>query len=197
MLPEDFLSEYIGNSSPGTGVLFGTQYNSSLPWGEQMSDWSSAGWGNGWAGTAGGVGRQLGLKGRALGQFARAVNSQKRRLNEKYHGGDWGYDPSIQLPSWIKDLYESKGMNTGGIIPTGKSGVGKYVDLGALGLDKSSGGVADNRTTTAGQSVRDTSRAERASVRSNERRERAIFERSRRLAERLQQSAGRSPSRRR
>lgn len=123
--------------------LNGTNYDSSQPWGNNWADWSSAGWGNGWAGTAGGVARQLGLEKAAMAEFVRAVNNQRRRLAETAGGGSYGYKPDLQVPAWIQQLYQSKGMNTGGITPTGKSGVGKYVDLAAL----QSGGGGGGGTT--------------------------------------------------
>lgn len=119
--------------------LNGTGYDSSQPWGNNWADWNSASWGNGWAGTAGGVARQLGLEGRSMAEFARAVNNQKRRLAEVAGGGSYGYNPDLQLPDWIQNLYQSKGMDTGGRTPKGKSGVGKYVNLAALGIGTSAG----------------------------------------------------------
>lgn len=120
--------------------LNGTGYDSSQPWGENWADWSSAGWGNGWAGTPGGVARQLGLEGRAMGEFVRAVNNQNRRLAEAAGGGSYGYNPSLAMPAWIQALYQSQGMNTGGRTPTGKSGTGKFVNLGALQIAGGGGG---------------------------------------------------------
>lgn len=122
--------------------LNGTGYDSSQPWGENWADWSSAGWGNGWAGTAGGVARQLGLEGRAMGEFARAVNNQKRRLAEVAGGGSYGYNPNLAMPAWVQALYQSQGMNTGGRTPTGKSGTGKFVNTGALQIAGGGGGGA-------------------------------------------------------
>lgn len=95
--------------------LNGTGYDSSQPWGENWADWSSASWGNGWAGTPGGVARQLGLKGRELGEFARAVNNQKRRLAEVASGDNHGYKPDLAMPASIAQLYQSKGASAGNV----------------------------------------------------------------------------------
>jgi len=154
------------------GYLNGTNYNPNVPFGENWADWSSAGWGNGWAGTAGGVARQLGLNGRAMAEFARAVNNQKRRLAEAASGGYYGYKPELEVPSWILQLYQSKGMDTGGRIPTGMSGVGKRVNLGALQIansNRSQGnqpGTAGGRARARGLSGRDLATAVRQENRS-------------------------------
>jgi hypothetical protein len=107
-------------------------------------EWSSAGWGQGWAKGPGGVARQLGLKGRALGEFARFVNAQTRLANEQEHGGDWGYNPEYSvenMPSWIKQLYATKGAS-GVSQATGVSGTGQRVVGGGSPAQSSSSSSA-------------------------------------------------------
>lgn len=103
--------------------------------------WNSYDWGQGWAKSPGGVGRQLGLSGRPLGEFARFVNAQKRLANEQEHGGDWGYNPKYSvenMPSWIKELYASKGAS-GVDQATGTSGTGQRVTGGGSSSQGASG----------------------------------------------------------
>lgn len=156
--------------------LNGTNYDSSQPWGENWADWSSAQWGGGWAGTPGGVARQLGLSGRSLGEFVKAVNNQKRRLAELAGGGSYGYNPNLAMPAWIQQLYQSQGTNTGGRMPTGTSGVGKKVNIGSLQIaqrnldrgNQSSGGgnTPAGRARAMGLSGRDLGNAVRQANRS-------------------------------
>lgn len=154
MEPFDFLKDFAGGFNT-------TGYDGS-------ADWSSASWGNGWAGTPGGVARQLGLEGRRLGEFARAVNNQKRRIAEEQSGYDYGYNPEIELPSWIQNLYESKGQNTGGIIPTGKSGVGKYVNLESPGSFNSGNNSKERQKERATRAL-EKRQAERAETQKQDR----------------------------